>query len=333
MRLYDSALRKEAKTQKIQSQTVRKPSITWASIPLLFGGVTMKRTTTFLAAIGFCAACSTAYALYSVSATGEWPKSWPSELEPLRKQSRTLVGPLASFQHHAIPFTKREEFEAAWPHILKAKTKGAPVFLLRGPNFFLDNAKAGVIVHCPPEGQNKNPATPEAPIEGVKNPRERWTYTNYIDLVVDGEIVDLNRIPLPPDTPIIDERFKDAEKKEPAAGPGRERPKLGFLLEHPVREAKVIVLATATRSEPAPPNVPGDGPEKFIYLKVVRVLKGELADKTITVRTRDGEEANVGKEWIILLSADNLAKKHFFSAMFTADVEAEVKEIVARIKK
>jgi hypothetical protein len=31
----------------------------------------------------------------------------------------------------------------------------------------------------------------------------------YIELVVDGAIVDLNRIPLPADTPIVDERFKD----------------------------------------------------------------------------------------------------------------------------
>ncbi|MHC4642114.1 MAG: hypothetical protein ACYS32_10750 [Planctomycetota bacterium] len=31
-----------------------------------------------------------------------------------------------------------------------------------------------------------------------------------IELVVDGDIVDLNRIPLPPDTPIIDKRFKDS---------------------------------------------------------------------------------------------------------------------------
>jgi hypothetical protein len=30
---------------------------------------------------------------------------------------------------------------------------------------------------------------------------------------VDGDIVDLNRIPLPPDTPIIDERFKDGSAK------------------------------------------------------------------------------------------------------------------------
>jgi len=32
-------------------------------------------------------------------------------------------------------------------------------------------------------------------------------------LVVDGEIVDLTRIPLPADTPIVDERFKDGASK------------------------------------------------------------------------------------------------------------------------
>jgi len=35
--------------------------------------------------------------------------------------------------------------------------------------------------------------------------------TTYIELAVDGKIVDLNRIPLPSDTPIIDERFKHGE--------------------------------------------------------------------------------------------------------------------------
>jgi hypothetical protein len=34
-----------------------------------------------------------------------------------------------------------------------------------------------------------------------------------IRLVVDGDIVDLNRIELPPDTPIIDERFKQDPRK------------------------------------------------------------------------------------------------------------------------
>jgi hypothetical protein len=174
----------------------------------------MKKAIAFLAAVAFWAVCSTAYAVYSGVDRGTWPKSWPKELEPLRKQSRTLEGPMVANRHYAIRFTKREEFESAWPHILKVKTKGAPVFLVRGPNFFLrENSKAGVVVHCPPLGQADNPATPEAPIPGVTEARMRWMNTTFIELVVDGEIVDLNRIPLPADTPIIDERFKDGKNK------------------------------------------------------------------------------------------------------------------------
>jgi hypothetical protein len=187
----------------------------------LFGAISMKRTIAFLAAAACFAVPSSAYALYTVSFTGDWPKSWPAELEPLRKQSRTLVGPEGENRHYAIPFSKREEFEAAWPHLMKVKTKGAPIILVRGPNFFLGDSKAGVVVHCPPEGQAKNPATPEAPIAGVTNVRERWMYATYIELVVDGEIVDLNRIPLPADTPIVDERFPERKKavwSEPVEG-------------------------------------------------------------------------------------------------------------------
>jgi hypothetical protein len=159
----------------------------------------MKRTIAILAATALCVVCSV-YADYSVTGKGTWPKSWPRELERLRKQASTFEGPLAPHQHYAIPFTKREEFESAWPHILKVKGKGAPVRLVRGPNFFLGaHIKAGVVVHCPPHGGADNPAAPEAPI--------------YIELVVDGDIVDLNRIPLPADTPIIDERFKDGKNK------------------------------------------------------------------------------------------------------------------------
>lgn len=164
-----------------------------------------------VAALTLCIA-SSAYALYSVANEGLWPKTWPQELEPLRKQSRTLVGPLLEARHYAIPFNKQEDFEAAWPHLLQAKTKGAPIMLVSGKNFFLDQRAAGVVVHSPPEGQNQNPNTPEAPIAGVTNPREKWMYTTYIELVVDGQIVDLNRIELPADTPIIDERFPKAAK-------------------------------------------------------------------------------------------------------------------------
>jgi hypothetical protein len=167
-----------------------------------------------LATLALCGVCSTAFALYTVSDKGEWPKTWPTELEQLRGQARTLVGPEIECRHYAIPFAKREQFEAAWPHLLKTKTKGAPVFLVRGPNFFLgDKAAVGVVVHSPPAGQANNPATPEAPIAGVIDPRMRWIYTTCIELVVDGQIVDLNRIPLPQDATIVDERFKDEAGK------------------------------------------------------------------------------------------------------------------------
>ena len=171
----------------------------------------MPRTITSITVLTLLAAASTAYALYSVANTGQWPKSWPKEMEPLRKQARTLVGPQLAFQHFAVRFKDRDDFEAAWPHMLKVKSKGAPIFLVRGPNFFLGKNQAGVVIHCPPEGQWDNPRTPEAPIKNASSPRSRWLYTNYIELQVDGKIVDLNRIKLPANTPIIDERF--AKKK------------------------------------------------------------------------------------------------------------------------
>jgi hypothetical protein len=168
----------------------------------------MMKRSVLLATIALAVLAPTAYALYSVANEGLWPKTWPAELEPLRKQSRTLVGPFPEHQHYAIPFTTREEFEAAWPHLLKVKTAGAPVFLLRGPNFFLGKEhKAGVVVHSPPRGQPDRPPTPEGLIAGAKDQRSRWMNATYIDLVVDGEIVDLNRIALPADCPIVDQRF------------------------------------------------------------------------------------------------------------------------------
>jgi hypothetical protein len=172
----------------------------------------MKRTGAVLAAIAFCAVGSV-YALYSVSDSGTWPKSWPKELEPLRKQARSLVGPTVEQRHYEIPFTKREEFESAWPHLLKVKSKGAPIILVRGPKTdFFAIQPAGVLIHSPPAGTDKR-VNPEAPISGQTNVRTTWMNTTFIELVVDGKIVDLNRIALPADTPIIDERFKDGKKK------------------------------------------------------------------------------------------------------------------------
>ena len=172
----------------------------------------MKRRIALLAAIAICAA-GPAYAIYEVYDRGAWPQSWPKELEPLRKQARTLVGPEVLNRHYQIPFTKRSEFEAAWPHLLKVKSKGAPIILVRGPKTdFFAIKPAGVLIHSPPADTDQRPV-PEEPIPGERPLRSRWMWTTFIELVVDGKIVDLNRIVLPADTPIFDERFKDGQDK------------------------------------------------------------------------------------------------------------------------
>lgn len=174
----------------------------------------MKRTITVLSAVVACAICWTTYADYGVWNSGTWPKSWPSELEPLRKEARTLEGNRVLNLHYAIPFTNRAAFESAWPHILKVKSKEAQLILVRGPNFFLgDNRKAGVVVHCPPAAQDDKTAERGAPTTGGNGERGSRGMAYSIELVVDGKTVDLNRIPLPADTPIVDKRFSEAPQK------------------------------------------------------------------------------------------------------------------------
>ena len=138
----------------------------------------------FVTSVVLCVVCP-AYAIWEVSDKGTWPESWPEELEPLREQSRTLQGSQLNLTFHEIPFTNRKDFESAWPHILKIKSKGGPITLFRGPHKYLGTLNAGVRIWHPPYE------------------------TRNIWLIVDGDIVDLNRIPLPPDTPIIDRRFED----------------------------------------------------------------------------------------------------------------------------
>jgi hypothetical protein len=141
------------------------------------------------------------FAMYRVADRGMWPDSWPKQLDRLRPQARTLDH--GDFTVYEIPFTKRAEFESAWPHILTVKSTQAPLVLLSSPDKSLgDSIAAGVRIFR------------RARIE--------------IEVIVDGDIVDLNRIPLPADAPIIDKRFRTAMapdgssvravKTEPAMG-------------------------------------------------------------------------------------------------------------------
>ena len=173
----------------------------------------MNRAIGLLAVIVSLAACSAAYAMYSVWDKGVWPDTWPEELEALRKQARTYEGPEVANRHYLIPFANRAQFEAAWPHLLKVKSTGAPIILVSGAKTdFMKVEPAGVLVHTPPISIDPL-ARPAEPIPGQENPRATWMKTSFIELVVDGRIVDLNRIPLPADTPIIDERFNGRQGK------------------------------------------------------------------------------------------------------------------------
>jgi hypothetical protein len=143
----------------------------------------MKRTTAVLAgallsAIGFFGVHSV-YTDYRVWDKGMWPESWPRELEPLRKQARTFEGPLDADRRYLIPFTKREDFESAWPHLLKVKSKGAPIILVRAPKTdFFEVKPAGVLVKCPPARTDKFD-NQETPLSGQRelNPDHAPTRT------------------------------------------------------------------------------------------------------------------------------------------------------------
>jgi hypothetical protein len=206
---------------------------TWTLKLNLSGGITMKRATAFFAAIALCAVCSTVFAVWGISDEGTWPKSWPKALEPLRKQSRTLVGGMVDLIRHEIHFTNQKDFEAAWPHILKVKRKGAPIILVRGPTDHMGKTiNSGVVIHCPP-AYAEDREEPATPLPGTwSDARMRWTKTTFIELIVDGDIVDLNRITLPADTPIIDERFKDQPPRATSEMPAREKMLIRFVLQN-----------------------------------------------------------------------------------------------------
>ena len=178
----------------------------------------MNGTIARLAAIVICGVSSLTRADYKVLDEGVWPATWPKALEPLRHQARSAFGPMDPNQHHEIPFTEPKQFEELWPHLLKVKSQGAPLILVQGPDTWLSHTlSAGVRIHGPP-AQTDWESYPEKPIPGQRDVRRRWAWTTYIELIVDGEVVDLNRIPLPADTPIVDERFKDDDSEENAEG-------------------------------------------------------------------------------------------------------------------
>ena len=184
--------------------------------------------------------CTACFAAVMIQRDGLWGVSWPKELEPFEGQAttvRVMTGIHETW--YVIPFGNREEFEKAWPHILKLKSKGAPLILEKSPWQGFGDVKmaAGVCVLWPSGGSvrvadgTELEATAPWP-ESIKSAsaelpeyvfakggtwvpfsggEREWPLIRArvdIVLVTDGGVVDLNRIELPGDTPIIDKRFK-----------------------------------------------------------------------------------------------------------------------------
>ena len=212
-----------------------------------------KKSTIVVLAVMSVLVSSLCFGMMTWSDRGSWPDSWPKELERYRKQSKSL-GVAHGIQENVyeIHFKKREEFERAWPHILKLKTKGGHLILERSPSTYSvsgSTAETGVRILWPSGGSSGSPdgkmlrtgppwpdylkLRPGGLPEYVSNQDGKWVaydgkkrkgflHRARVDIVLitDGKIVDLNRIRLPADTPIIDNRFKDKHKKSDA-GDGR----------------------------------------------------------------------------------------------------------------
>lgn len=94
-------------------------------------------------------------------------------------------------------------------------------------------------------------------------------------------------------------------------------------LRDSVTEAKVILVVTALGSAPRPP-------ENEIRFRVKRVLKGNFIQKFITTRSLTAGAEFVGRDWVVMLSADFLAGKHSYAGHYSIKVERDVKAILAK---
>ena len=173
---------------------------------------------------------------------GKWPGPWPKPLEPYRQQTTTIdVSGDIEETVFEIEFEKRDDFEKAWPEILKLKSKGAPLILEKGPSkykvtgstvdkgiriLWLSTQKiimddGSELRDSPAEFAFVRTKTGELPEYVIEKDDEWIPYTGQdrpgprhrtrvdIVLITDANIVDLNRIPLPANTPIIDRRFTE----------------------------------------------------------------------------------------------------------------------------
>lgn len=185
------------------------------------------------------ACCGISFAAIRGSDHGAWSSDWPKELEPYRERASTIQeAPLTGGYIYTIPFADRADFEKIWPVLMNLKSKGAPLILRSGGFELRRGGQIDV------NGENKEYCSgwQEGTYPGVKiyapskslYPKSSSTYTNAeafdrssmgrstveIELFVgDGKVIDLNRIRLPAETPIIDNRVFENEQKQSTTKP------------------------------------------------------------------------------------------------------------------
>jgi hypothetical protein len=148
---------------------------------------------------------------------------------------------------YEITFSDQTEFEKAWPTILSLKIPGAPLRLYKvgplppsGLGALESNTAPTVRIYGPSEGEARGPKgeklkasapwpkelygpqgeLPEFVRADFSKDKPGWVVVDAkdetgfhdraridLDLVIDGKIIDLNRIALPKNTPIEDHRF------------------------------------------------------------------------------------------------------------------------------
>ena len=120
--------------------------------------------------------------------------------------------------------------------------------------------------------------------------------------------------------------------------PGPTGDRLEVLTRRPLKqcvaEAEVIVVATPLDFALVPLKRPRDVPEYATRYRVIRILKGNLAEKVLTIRSPfppvgASPDENAGREWILLLSPEYLAGKHPYAGCLSIKAEPEVRAILS----
>jgi hypothetical protein len=191
----------------------------------------IRRPAVYIGLVVFLISVCACQALLMVQERGDWPTSWPKELEPYRQAARTESG-LGQVAYQLF-VSDRREFEHLWPTVLKVREPNGSLRLRSG-----DVPCVRILAPAPPsEGRFRGKTAHIGPPwpDSARNPdgslpellswsfeKETWIPASVdgstvlshravigIELIVDGMVIDLNRIRLPADTRIIDDRDID----------------------------------------------------------------------------------------------------------------------------